>query len=170
MASLIKKAEFGELVDTLISVCHSIDDLIKKAREEKKGNRIWYGHKNFKVFLKHIESEAIKKSAKELDMGETTVRDRFRVLTLPYPVFEAVEDDSISFSKAKYLTSINFDFDSDSDARIAQEIVDEIKKGISEKDIKEVVKKRSKEIWNSGDVVMHRLAEQNKISEKTLCY
>ena len=167
---VIKKAEFSELVDTLISVCHSIDELLIKAREEKKGNMIWHGHKNFKAFIKHIESEAIKKSAKELKLGETTVRDRFRVLTLPYPVYAAMECGDITFSKAKQLTAINFDFDDINDAKVAQEIVDGIKTGISEKEIKELVKSRSKEVWHQGDVVVHRIAEQNKVSEKTLCY
>lgn len=170
MATTIKKAEFGELVDTLISVCHSVDELLLKARQEQKGYMIWNGHKSYKLFLKHIESEAIKKSALELGLGETTVRDRFRVLTLPTPVFLAMESGDITFSKAKNLTAINFDFDDINDVKVAQEIVDEIKKGIAEKDIKEIVKNRSKDVWHQGDIVVHRLAEQNKISEKTLCY
>lgn len=166
MAAIIKKAEFSELVDTLISICHSIDELLFKAKEGKKGEKIWQGHKNYKLFLKHIESEAVKKSAKELGLGETTVRDRFRVLSLPYPVYLAMEQNEITFSKAKHLTNINFDFDDLDDVKIAQEIVEEIKKGTSEKEIKELVKNRSKEVWHQGDVVVHRLAEQNGISEQ----
>jgi len=170
MATIIKKAEFGELVDTLISVCHSIDELLLKAKEQNKGKSIWNGHKSFKLFLKHIEAEAVKKSAKELGLGETTVRDRFRVLTLPTPVFLAMEAGEITFSKAKHLTAINFDFEDDNDIKIAQEIVDEIKKGISEKEIKEIVKGRSKDVWHQGDIVVHRLAEQNKIGKETTCW
>ena len=170
MASVINKAEFAELVDTLISVNNSIDTLLLKAKDDNKGKPIWTGHKNFKMFLKHIESEAVKKSSKELELSETATRDRFRVLSLPYPVYSALEENELTFSKAKHLTAINFDFEDPNDVNIAQEIVDQIKTGISEKDIKELVKNRSKEVWHQGDVVVHRLAEQNKIDEQTVCW
>lgn len=169
MASIIKKVEFSELVDTLISVGNSIDELLRQSKVNNKGQVIWNGYKSFKLFLKHIESEAVKKSAKELGLGETTVRDRFRVLTLPCPAYLAMESGDITFSKAKHLTAINFDFEDANDIKIAQEIVDEIKNGISEKEIKELVKARSKEVWHQADIVVYRFAEQNNINEKTLC-
>lgn len=169
MATTIKKASFDELQNTLSVMGNKIDTLLQKAKQGKRGKKIWDGFKTYKDFLKHIESVATKEIASELSMGESTIRERWKALTLPDPVYFALEKDEISFSKIKPLTAINFDFEDPNDVKVAQEIVDEIKKNISLEEIKELVKTKAKSIWHSKDIVMERFAEQNGINDKTVC-
>ena len=163
MASPIKKATFDDLFTTLQAVANNIDRLLQEAKELNK-DKAWSGYPNFKSFLKDVEVKAIKGSAKELNLGDTTVRDRWKVLTLPTPVFDAIESGQFSFSKVKPLVAINFDFENDKDIEVAEEILNELRKGLTAKEIKEVVKEKATQIWNGNDIVVKRLAEQNGIA------
>jgi hypothetical protein len=110
----------------------------------------------------------LKDIAELQGLGSTTVRDRWKILTLPSPVFCAIELGEISFSKAKPLTSIAFDFESDKDCEICSEIVDKIKDGGKVADIKEAVSEASSKVWNEATIIMQRIAEQHGINEKSV--
>lgn len=170
MANPIKKVEFSELYNTMTKVCAIIDGLFMQTKTgKKKGKKIYDGFSSYKEFLHHIETEAIKVSAKELDLGETTVRDRWKIMTLPLPVLDALEANEVSFSKLKPLTTINFDIENPKDVDLAQRLIDEIKKDISMDEIKALVKKESVNIWNSQTVLMEMFAKQNGITSTSVC-
>ena len=151
------------------TVCKKVDIQFAITRLKNKGNKIYEGFDNYKEFLHHVETTAIREAAKELNLGETTVRDRWKIMSLPLPVYDAIETDTISFSKLKPLTTINFDMENEKDVELAQKIVDEIQKDITLDEIKALVKKESVNIWNSSTVLMEMFAKQNGISATMEC-
>ena len=167
--TIIKKASFDELYNTMNTVCKKIDEQFTKFKIQNKGKKIYDGFANYKEFLHHIETNAIKDTAKELGLGETTVRDRWRIMTLPLPVYNALEYDEVSYSKLKPLTTIVFDIENTKDIELAQKLVDEIKKDIKLDDIKAMVKKEAVNIWNSKDVLMEMFAKQHGVSCSVVC-
>lgn len=167
MAQGIKKISFEEIADTMVTMENKIDSFLTEAKKENKGKKVWYGFPNFKTFLKNIERRAVKETAKKYNLGETTIRERWKILTLPTPVFTALEAGIISLSKARLMTAINFDFENDNDIKIAEKIVEEIKKGISVDEIKTLVTKESSKIWNESDITMFNIAKQNGITVNT---
>lgn len=169
MASAVKQTTFEEYRLTLATVLNKIDEALTIIKNRQKNLPVWKGFDSFKDFLKDLEKTALKNAAKELEIGSTTVRDRWRVLTLPFPVYAAIEDGDITFSKAKLLTAINFDFDNDNDAEVAYSIVKEVKGGMKVPDIKKLVEEKSPEVWNPSDIVMQRIAEQHGITADTTC-
>ena len=124
----IHKTTFDELYNTMNTVCKKVDIQFAITRLKNKGNKIYDGFDNYKEFLHHVETTAIREAAKELNLGETTVRDRWKIMSLPLPVYDAIETDTISFSKLKPLTTINFDMENEKDVELAQKIVDEIQR------------------------------------------
>lgn len=169
MASVVKKTTFDEYYQTLYTMTKHIELQFDEVKNRQKKLLVWKGHDSFKDFLKDIERKAIKATMEELSLSESAIRDRWYVLTLPSCIYFSLEDGSLSFSKAKFLTAINLDAFSDSDCKLAEELVDEIKKGISNDEIKELVKKNINKVWNQLDIVMIRLAEQSGITQSTLC-
>jgi hypothetical protein len=169
MASAVKKTTFEEYHLTLATILNNIDEALTVIKNRQKNLPVWKGFDSFKDFLKDVEKAALKKSAQDLEIGTTTVRDRWRVLTLPFPVYAAIEDGDITFSKAKLLTAINFDFDNDSDAQVASDIVQEIKGGLKVPEIKKLVEEKSPEVWNPSDIIMQRIAGQHGITADTTC-
>ena len=169
MASTVKKAPFEELYETFTTVLSSIDTKLDDTKKSKKGKSIWSGHSNYNTFLKQIERQAIKDAAKTLNVSDGTVRERWKVLTLPIPVFSAIEEGEISYSKAKPLTSINFDTESDEDQIVVNELLDAIKEGISVKELKEKVKEESTKIWNHSSITMQNIASHHNLRHDTIC-
>lgn len=163
------KISFEELSNTLISVTTKIDAQFAKAKNGEKGERVSKGYDNFKTFLEDIETKAIKETAEETGLTVSVVRERWRVMTLPDPIYSALEKGEIMFSKAKILASTNLDFNDPKDIEIAQKVVDAIKNNVSTDDLKELIKTETKAIWHAKTIVMERLAEQNHISAKTIC-
>jgi len=165
-----QKNAFRKLQDTLSVVTKEIDNCFERAKSNgEKGKRIWDKYSNFKSFLDAIESDAIKAVSKDLGLSESTIKERWRILTLPSPVYDALEEGSITMSKAKPITATAWDFEDEKDIEIIGKIVDSIKEGFTVEQIKEMVKKESVNVWHSKDIVMERLAKQNHITEKTLC-
>jgi len=169
MTSAIKKTTFKEYQETLTTILKYIDEALVRVKNRQKNLSIWKGYGNYNDFLKTIEKGALKETTKEMGLGATTVRDRWRILTLPSPVYCAIEDNEITFSKSKYLTSINFDFENDGDIKVASEIVEEIKTGLTNPKIKDLVASRSAEIWNQSTIIMSRIAEQHGITADSKC-
>jgi len=169
MASTIKKTTFDEYRLTLSTMLKHIDKQLVLIKSRQKNLSVYKDYDSYKDFLKDMEKIAIKKAMEELSLGETTVKDRWHVLTLPPAVFFALEQGEISFSKAKLLTTIHFDFNSESDNKIAEEIIQEIKKDLSNDEIKAVVKNRAKDVWNPSDIRMIKIAEQHGITQSTKC-
>jgi len=169
MAQQIKKATFDELYETYDIMCKNIDALLLTAKRNLKPCiKIWHGHPNFKDFLLHIETEAIKKTAVETNLSDTAVRDRWKIMSMPQPVYEALEAGEVTLSKLKPMSSINFDFNNEKDIESAKRLVDAIKQNMPPDELKELIKKEAISCWNPKDIVMIRLAEQNNITEKTI--
>lgn len=162
--AIIKKTSFEDLYNAMSTVCKKIDEQFTEFKKNNKGKKIYYGFLSYKEFLRNIELAAIKETAIELDLGETTVRDRWRIMSLPLPVYSALENNEAPFSRFKPLTNITFDIENDKDTELAQKMVDEIKKDISLDDIKALVKKEAVNIWNSKDILMEMFARQNGVS------
>lgn len=169
MVSAIKKTTFDEYYQTLHVMTKHIELQFNEVKNRQKKLLVWKGYDSFKDFLREVEKKAIKTTMEELNLSETAIKDRWQVLTLPSCVYFSLEDGSLSFSKAKILTAINLDAFSDSDCQLAEELVDKIKKGISNDEIKELVKKNINKVWNQLDIIMIRLAEQSGIKQDTLC-
>jgi hypothetical protein len=165
----IEKATFEELYNTLLTMEKHVDSLLEKSKSKMKGKKIWEDFGNYKEYLMHIETEAVKLASVELGLSDSAVRDRWHILTMPHPVYYAIETDSISMSKAKYLTAISWDFDDPKDVEICEKIVNEIKNDISSDEIKEMVKKEVNNVWHPKHIVLQRLAAQNGITEKNVC-
>ena len=168
MSGAVKKTTFEDLQDTLSIILSRIDELLKESKGHANGKPIWHKQKSFKAYLKKIEKDALKDATELLGLGATTVRDRWKILTLPHPVYSAIESGEISFSKAKPLTSIVFDFESDSDSEVCFELVEYIKQGAKLAEIKEAVSDFSSKVWNESSIIMQRIAEQNGITEDSV--
>ena len=164
MTSAVKKTTFEEYRETLTIVLKHIDEAFVHIKNRQKNLSVWKGCENYNSFLRDVEKSALKSTVKELGLGSTTVRDRWRVLTLPASVYCAIEDGEITFSKAKLMTAINFNFNNDADIKVASEIVDEVKSGLTNPKIKEMVSARSSDVWNHSTVVMAQIAEQHDIT------
>jgi hypothetical protein len=169
MSSAVKKTTFDEYRTTLSTMLKHIDKQLEIIKNRQKNLSVYKDYDNYKEFLRDIERTAVKKTVEELTLGETTVKDRWHVLTLPPAVFFALEQNEISFSKAKLLTTIHFDFNSESDNKVAEQIVNEIKKDLSNDEVKTIVKNRTKDIWNPSDIRMIKIAEQHGITQSTKC-
>jgi len=170
MASAVKKTTFEDYQQTLSTVLDNIDKHLIHVKNRQKNLSVWKGFDSFKDFLKDVEKKALRQTVKDLELATSTVRDRWKVLTLPTPVYSAIEDGRISFSKAKPLTAIDFDFENDNDIAVAEEIVKEIEeKKIAIKDIKDLVAEYSPKVWNPSDIIIQRIAEQYGITEDTRC-
>ena len=163
MTSAIRHTTFDEYHKTLSLILDNIDKAFKLIKDRQKNLLVWHEYPSYKDFLKIIEKEALSVSSKELGIASTTIRDRWHVLTLPVSVYSAMEEGVITFSKAKLMTVINFDFENNSDILIAEEIVQKIISGLTNAEIKELIQKRSSEVWNGSQIIMERLAEQNDI-------
>jgi len=169
MASKIKKATFEELQETLSVMGRHVDETFETYKTKMKGKKIWDGFGSYKEFLLHVESESVKLASSELGLSDTAVRDRWHILTMPFPVYSSIEDDSITMSKAKYMTAISWDFDDTQDIAECDKIVTEIKRGISSEEIKSLVKESMKVVWHPKHVMLERLAAQHGITDKTIC-
>jgi len=169
MSLAVKETMFEEYQQTLIAVSKHIDDACTHIKNRQKNLSVWKGFESYSDFLKNIEKSALKMAADELQMTIATIKNRWQILTLPAPVYCAIEAGEISFSKVKPLTVINFDFENDNDIEVASEIVEEIKKGLTLKEIKKVVEAKQSKVWNKSTIVMERLLEQNGITADTKC-
>ena len=169
MTSAVKKTTFEEYRQTLELILKHIDKACTLIKNRQKNLSVWKGFDSFNDFLRDMEKDALSSAADELQIARTTIRDRWHILTLPAPVYCAIESGEISFSKAKPLASIHFDFENDDDIYVSHEIVKEIKNGLTIKEIKELVEKKSSEVWNKSTIVMERIAKQNGITADTQC-
>ena len=169
MSLAVNKTIFEEYRQTLVVVSKHIDDACTHIKNRQKNLSVWKGFKSYGDFLKNIEKNALKMASDDLQMALVTIKNRWRVLTLPAPVYCAIEAGEISFSKVKPLTAINFDFENDNDIKVAAEIVEEIKKGLTIGEIKKVVEEKQSKVWNKSTIVMERLLEQNGITADTKC-
>ena len=165
MASTIKKATFDDLYHTFATILDHIDKaLAKEGKKKLKGD--YTPPSNIKTFLQGVERNAIKKTAKELDMGVSTARERWKTLSLPLPFYAALESNEISYSKAKAVSGLNFDPEDDRDVDVASHILEKVK-DLPVKEVKAVAEEMytDAKLWSPSDVVMRRLAEQYEISE-----
>lgn len=169
MASIIKKLSFDELYPTLEEMCKYIDERFQNAKKGKKGQKIYDGFDNYKEFLIKIESDASKHVAELFGLTSSTIKERWKVLTMPFPVYNALENNELTLSKLKPLMLINWDFDDDKDVEITKKIVVALKKNISPAQLRDLIKEECKDLWHSSTAVMERLAAQNGINSKTLC-
>ena len=167
MTSAVKHTSFDEYQNTLSVILKEIDDSLMQIKNRQKNFPVWKDYKNYQDFIREVERTALKRAAKELGIGDTTIRDRWHVLTLPTPVYNALESGDISFSKAKFMTAIHFDFENDNDVAVAEEIVVEIKGGLNNPQIKDLVEKKSAQVWNKKDIVVQRLVEQHGMTEES---
>jgi len=160
---MIKKTIFDELHTTFNTVLTYVDNTLIEAK--KNGGKVWEGKKNFKTFLQDIEKTAIKKTAEELKLTVSTVNERWKVLTLPYPFYFAVENGAMSYSKLKPMINFNFDFNGDKDNECAKRILSRIIN--DNKPLKDVAQEEMlvDGIWNESDITMRRIAEQHGITE-----
>jgi len=165
MGDKISKITFDEYQNTLSTITKYIESEIQIIKNRQKNLPVIKGFKNFKDFIKTIERRALKSTAEELNLGSTTVRDRWRVLTLPTPVYSAIERGEVSFSKAKLMTPIRFDFNNSQDIDVAEEMIEEIKGGLNNNEIKELVKQNSSRVWNHTSVATERIIEQLGVKE-----
>ena len=163
------KLSFSEIYPVLDEMCKYIDHRLWKAKRGKKEHKVYEGYGSFKEFLIDIESDAIKFVAEKLKLTSTTVKERWKILTMPMPVYSALESEELNISKLKSLALTNWDFEDPQDVAITQEIVDAIKKDISASELRTLIKEKCKDMWRSSTVVMEHLAQQNGINAKTIC-
>jgi len=165
----IKKASFNELYETFTCVLSKIDELFinyKCVMEEKNNKCIWNDteYNSFDEFIRGVERESIKYTSEKTGLSDTAVRERWKIMTCPLPVWDAIEHGELSLTKAKSLISISLDPFSKHDEEWVGKIIEKIK-DMGCKEIKELVKQESStKIWNKSDIVMIRLAGQHRIS------
>ena len=169
MSSPVKKTTWDEYYTTFATVLKHIDKAVLTIKNRQKNLSVYYGFENYKTFLYDIENKAIEQTSKEMKLSDTAIRDRYKVLTMPLPVYTAIEAGEITFTQARFMTAINFCFDNVNDVSVAQEIVDEIKKDIPSDKIKDLVKSKSSKVWNATDIVMQRIMAQHGLNQKSLC-
>lgn len=169
MPSPVKKTTFEEYRQTLATILSYVDKELTVIKNRQKNLLSWKGFDSFKDFLKHIEKFALQHASEDLKISDTTIRDRWHVMCLPLPVYSAMESEEITFSKAKFLTAINFDFENDSDIQVSDSLVEMIKSGLTNPQIKQMVQDHMSKVWNPSDIVMKRIAEQHGINEETKC-
>lgn len=158
---------FDEYYQVLKMMLDKIDKCLVIIKNRQKNLSVYHGFNSYKEFLKSIEDSAIKSVAKELNLTPSTIKDRWKSLTLPLPVYDALETGKITYSKAKLLTKINFDFENNNDVQISQEIIDYILSGAKISDINIFIEEKSKNIWNESSIIMKRFAEQHSITEQS---
>lgn len=161
------KEKFKELTvafETVIAEVDKIFDGRKKEMIDGKIKTMEQGFKSRKEFLMKVEADAIATASKMLGSTLAITRDRWRVMTLPMPIFIALEEGEITFPKAKLATALSFDPENtasiDAAARIVQKMIDtddieEIKKAVAEE---------ARTIWNPSTAVMDLLFNQAKAS------
>ena len=169
MSGITKNVSFEELYPVLDEMCKNIDERFEEAKRGKKGQKIHEGYGSFKEFLIGIESDAIKSVASQLGITVATVKERWKTLTMPQPVYEALESGELTFSQLKPLALTSWDADDPQDIAIVQEIVDAIKKDTSPANLRSLIKDKCKDMWRSSTLVMEKIATQHKINAKTVC-
>jgi len=171
MASAVKKNTFDELYQTFNTTLKHVDELLLSAKKEVDKvaffkNKIWKDKApNIKTFFLNIEKEAIDKTAVELSLTEATVRERWRTLMMPFPLYVALEKGDISYTKAKIFA--NYTLDIEKDSKFMANVLNKIKdiKGI--KEAKAIVEAEfaSAKLWNESDVAIRYIATQHGIVE-----
>ena len=165
MSSIIKKTTFEDLYNTFSGVLNRIDKLLIEAKEKNPDN-IFEGHKNLKMFFQAIERQAIKETSVELGISDSSTRERWKVMSLPHPFYDAIESGEVSYSKVKPLIVLNFDPEGDKDIEASEKIVERIQ-DLHIKEIRDVAQEELNEagVWNESDIVIRRLAEQCGITD-----
>ena len=170
MAGIIKATSFDDLYSTMTKVERYIDNRFKRLLHRNKGSRIWDGYASWKAFLQDVEKQAIEQASIDLKLAFKTVKDRWKIMTLPLPFYCAIEDGGISFSKLKPVTSVNWDFNNPENNSLAKSIVKEIiEKKMSPKEIRALVAEKCKTVWNESHITVENIATQHRFNENSIC-
>ena len=119
--------------------------------------------------MQALERQAVKQTAEDLGLGVSTIRERWKTMSLPLPFYNALENGEISYSKAKAVSALRFDPDNDKDIECAENILLKIMDNVPTKQIKEIAQQEMNDIgiWNQNDVVMRSLAAQKELIESS---
>ena len=157
------KEKFKELMLTFHTVMSEIDKIFETRKKEVLEGKIKtmdHGFKCRKEFLTKVEADAIASAAKSLNSSLGLVRDRWRVITLPMPIFVAMEEGEIAFPKAKLATTLNFSPDDTTSIEAATRIAQKMIGTDDVEEIKKAVAEEARVIWNPSTAVMDLLFNQ----------
>jgi hypothetical protein len=164
-----KKVDFDSIYIAFAEVIKNIDieiDRIKKEVPVEHHKQPWsFYNKTQKEFCLDIEEKAIKIVSELLKMTEKAVKEKWLVCSLPTPVYSALEENKIPYSKAKLLVKFHFDPWNDKDIAIVDNIVNKIIEGVSDDEIKKLLEESQKTVWNPSHTTIQRLIEQSMISK-----
>jgi hypothetical protein len=157
------REKFKALLDVLGAMTKKIDAIFderKKMVRDLKIKTLEEGFKSRKEFLSKCEADAIVAVSKELGMAPSLVRDRWKVMTLPMPIYGAMEDGDIPFAKAKLATPLSLDPDDAKSIESAERIAKKMIETDDVEEIKKTVADEAKAVWNPSTAVMGMLMEQ----------
>ena len=155
------KNDFEKLWETIEKILIYIDNKIISTKSQL--NCL---DKNLKTILLNLEKEAIKNVSIEQKLTENTIKERWKILTLPSPIVNKIENGEISYTKFKPLANYNFDFESDKDIEASKNIINFIENNNpNTKDLKSFIQLELNKngIWNESDIIMRRIAKQHGI-------
>jgi len=155
---------FAKLTRTLSEMLSFID-----ARMQDRYRRLFAGeikvvhdgHKSIKDFLASLEAEAVKVVAAKTAKTASTVKSHWQVMCMPFPIYCALEENRISFSKAKIACGTNLHPEDDVSIAIAQKFVDMVEAKADEASVKAMLASESKGVWYPSTVVMEYFLGQN---------
>jgi len=152
------KIDFSELYATFNDVLCAIDCLL-----DGHSDYIEKEIACFNSFLDEVENTAIKMVAENKNLKESLVRLRWKILSLPVPIWDAIEKGSLSFTKAKAFISLNLDCMSEKDEQLTEEILNKIS-DMSCSEIKNLIQTESYRVKNAYNATMARIASQHNIT------
>jgi len=151
------------MLDVLLAMTKKIDAIFDERKvmlKEGKIKTLDEGFRSRKEFLMKCEADAIEAVATDLAMVPHLVKDRWKVMTLPMPIYGAMEDGDIPFSKAKLAVPLNLDPEDTKSIESAERIAKKMLETDDAEEIKAVVSDETKAVWNSSTAVMGMLMAQ----------
>ena len=83
-------------------------------------------------------------------------------MTLPIPLYDALESGDITFSKAKLATVLSFSPEDDDSIEVAENIVEAMKSNRLVADVKAAIQEEGKKIWNPSTAVLESYLHQHQ--------
>ena len=158
------REKYQEVYSIFDAVIKAIDSIFQTRRDLIKAGKINVmddGFKSKKDFLIHVEEEAIFRVATATGKRAPFVRECWKVLTLPQPIAEKLEDGILTFAKVKLVLPLSLDPFDDKGIESAERLVQIMIEDDIEK-IKEAVKEESKKVWFPNTAVVDQLMRQTQ--------
>ena len=158
------KLKFAEILGTFEKFLEKVDRRLEAAAPKVAGDIIHMegGDCILKDFLLATETKVAGEVAKEVGCSAAVAKNRWRVMTLPSPIYDLLEAGEIAFSKAQLASVICFNPETEGHILAAQEIADFMMTEAKNSEIKDFVNEIRQKIWAPSYATLQFIMDQHR--------